>query len=127
MKVNNSRNFWKNVKPKREMNCERKMNTFISNARLKLGKNQANAKQHPETELFLFENYSYSSSRHHPKIIGHILKNKQKNNYVCFHEVIRLIKTKMEMKYNINRYEINRPRSRYWHKYSKYKVYSFSV
>ena len=37
-------------------------NTFISNAKLKLAKNQANAKQHPETELLLFENYSHSSS-----------------------------------------------------------------
>ena len=31
-------------------------NTFTSNARLKLVKNQANAKQHPEAELWLFEN-----------------------------------------------------------------------
>ena len=37
-------------------------NTFISNVRLKLAKIQANAKQHPEAELFLFENYSHSSS-----------------------------------------------------------------
>ena len=32
------------------------------NARLKLSKNQANAKQHFEAELFKFENYSHSSS-----------------------------------------------------------------
>ena len=37
-------------------------NTFISNARLKLAENQAKAKQHSEVELWLFENYSYSSS-----------------------------------------------------------------
>ena len=36
--------------------------TFISNVRLKLAKNQANAKQHPEAEPLLFENYSNSSS-----------------------------------------------------------------
>ena len=36
-------------------------NTFISNDRLKLAKKQANAKQHPEAELLLFENYSHSS------------------------------------------------------------------
>ena len=36
-------------------------NTFICNARLKLAKNQANAEQHPEPELLLFENYSHSS------------------------------------------------------------------
>ena len=35
-------------------------NTFISNTRLKLAKNQAKAKQHSETELSLFENYSLS-------------------------------------------------------------------
>ena len=34
----------------------------MSNARLKLSKNQANAKQHPEAELLLFENYSHPSS-----------------------------------------------------------------
>ena len=37
-------------------------NTFISNGRLKLTKNQANAKQHPEAEPLLFENYSHCSS-----------------------------------------------------------------
>ena len=38
-------------------------NNFISNARLKLAKkNQARAKEHRETILFLCENYSLSSS-----------------------------------------------------------------
>ena len=37
-------------------------NTFISNARLKLAKNQANAKQQPKNELLLFEHYSHSLS-----------------------------------------------------------------
>ena len=37
-------------------------NTFIGGARMKLAKNQANAEQHPEAELWLFENYSYSLS-----------------------------------------------------------------
>ena len=36
-------------------------NTFINKARLKLAKNQTNAKQHPEAEIVLFKNYSYSS------------------------------------------------------------------
>ena len=31
-------------------------NTFISNTRLKWAKNPANAKQHPEADLLLFEN-----------------------------------------------------------------------
>ena len=34
----------------------------MSHVRLKLAKNQANAKQHPQAELLLFENYSHSSS-----------------------------------------------------------------
>ena len=37
-------------------------NTFISNAKLKLAKNQANAKQHSQAELLLFEDHSHSSS-----------------------------------------------------------------
>ena len=37
-------------------------NTFISNARLKLAKNQAKAKQQPAAKLLLFENDSLSSS-----------------------------------------------------------------
>ena len=37
-------------------------NTFISNARLKLAKNQTNAKQHSEAELLRSENYWYFSS-----------------------------------------------------------------
>ena len=35
--------------------------TFISNVRLKLAKNQGNAKQQPEAELLLFEFFSHSS------------------------------------------------------------------
>ena len=31
----------------------------MSNTRLKLAKNQAKSKQHPEAELILFENYSH--------------------------------------------------------------------
>ena len=50
-------------------------NTFISKARLKLAKNQANAKQHPETELSLFENcFIILYQRYHPKIIRHSKK-----------------------------------------------------
>ena len=52
-------------------------NTFISNVRLKLAKNQANAKQYPEPELLLFENYSYSSSMLSSKINNTYSKNMQ--------------------------------------------------
>ena len=36
--------------------------------------------------------------RYYPKIVGHILKNKQKYKCVCIHEIIRLITMKMKMK-----------------------------
>ena len=89
-------------------------NTFISNARLKLAKNQLNAKQHPETELLLFENLHIFHQRYHPKIIEHILKTKQKNKCVCMHEIIRfiLMKKKMKIKKRSHRYNTYRPKPR---------------
>ena len=50
-------------------------NTFISNTMLKLAKNQAKVKQHPEAELLLFENYS--------KLIRNILRNVQKTSVLA--------------------------------------------
>ena len=74
-------------------------NTFISNARLKLAKNEANAKQHSEAELLLLlEIIHILYPRYHLKIIGHILKNKQTAKYICLHEIIRLMIMKMQMK-----------------------------
>ena len=98
-------------------------NTFISNTRLKLTKNQANAKQHPETEFLLFQNYSLSSYTLSSKNKGTYCKNKQKNECVCVHEITQLIimKMKMKMKKRSHKYDIIRPRSRHGHKYSKYK------
>ena len=70
-------------------------------------------------------NFGYLKIIHilHPKIIGHILKNKQKNKFVCIHEFMRLIimKMKMKMKNKSPRYDINKPKSSFGHKYSKYK------
>ena len=62
-------------------------------------------------------------SRYHPNIIGHILKNKEKNTCVCIHEIIRLIimKMKMKTKNRQQRYDMNKPRSGHGHKYCKYK------
>ena len=51
-------------------------NTFISNARLKLAKNQANAKQHPEAELLIIENYAHSSYTSSSKNYGTYSKSK---------------------------------------------------
>ena len=56
--------------------------------------------------------------RYHPKIIRHTLKNKQKNMYVCIHEIMRVIvmKMKMKMKNRSNRYDENRPKYSQGHK-----------
>ena len=53
--------FWKPVISNTNL-CFFISHTFISKARLKLVKNQANANEYPEAELLLFENYSHSSS-----------------------------------------------------------------
>ena len=52
---------------------------------------------------------------YYPKIIGHILKNKQKSKCACIHEIIRLtiIKIKMKMKKRAHTYDKNRPRLRH--------------
>ena len=60
-------------------------NAFISNVRLKFAKNQAYAKQHPRLNFYYLKIIQILHWRYHPKIIGHILKKKQKNKYVCAH------------------------------------------
>ena len=97
-------------------------NIFIQ-TRLKFAKNQANAKYHPEAKPLLVENYSLSSSTLLSKNNKTYSKNKQKNKCVCIHDIIWLIiiKTKMEMKNRLHRYDIKRPSSRHAHKYRKYK------
>ena len=54
-------------------------NTFISNA------NASNCSA--ATWGWTFAIILIFHQRYHPKIIGHILKNKEKNKWVCFHEV----------------------------------------
>ena len=68
----------------------------ISNARLKLAKNQANVKQHPEAELLVFENYSHYSST-----------LSSKNDRTCSKKIIQR--------------STDSPGSRHGHKYSKDK------
>ena len=55
--------------------------------------------------------------------MGHILKNKQKDECVCIHEIIRLIimKMKIKMKNRSHRYNINKPKSSYGYKYREYE------
>ena len=90
---------------------------FYRQWQAEIDKNQANAKQHPEAKLSLFENCSHSSSENNRTYS----KKKQRASVpVSVHEIIRLILMKMKMKNRSHRYDISRPRNRYEHKYSKY-------
>ena len=97
-------------------------NNFMCSVELKLAKYQANAKQQPEAEFWLFQNYSHSLSTLSSKNIKTCFWN-AKNKPVFLHEAARLIRMKMKvrMENRSSRYDINRPRSRHWYKYSKYK------
>ena len=113
-----SKNYYENTRRNQTTTTTRGffiINTFISNARLKLAKSQANAKQNPEAELLVFEIIHIFHQRYNPKALGHILKNKQNNRCICIHEIIRLLmmKMKMKMKNRSHRYKINRPKPRY--------------
>ena len=69
-------------------------NTFISNTRLKLAKNQAKAKKHLKAELLLFENYSPFSFKNNRRYSKKCTKNK----YTCLKEVTWLMTITMRLK-----------------------------
>ena len=71
---------------------------FISNARLKLGKNQAKAKQHSEAERMLFKNYSLYLSTLSSKNSMRYSIRFAKNKCVCFNEIISLLTMKIRLK-----------------------------
>ena len=58
---------------------------FYKQRQAEIGKKEANAKQHPEDELLLLDNYLHSSSDNRT-----YRKKKQKIKCVCFHEIILL-------------------------------------
>ena len=90
-----------------------------------MAKNKANAKQHPDAELLLFENYSHSSSTLSSKNNRRYSKIYTKSKCVCLNDAIRLMamKIRLEMKNRSRRYNINRPRPRYGQRYTKYKMF----
>ena len=97
---------------------------FYSNIRLKLEKS---IKQKLSNTLRL--SFCYLKiihilyPRYHPKVMVDILKNKPKDMNLCIHKIIRLIimKMRIKIKNRSHRYEMNIPRSRNKHRYSKYK------
>ena len=78
------------------------ISTFISNAKLKLAKNQAKAKQLPKVELLLNENYSRSSSTLLSKNNRTYSKKCTNNKCLNFNEVIRLMTMKTRLTMNID-------------------------
>ena len=101
-------------------------NTFISSTKVKLADIQARTKQHPETELLFFENYSLSSYMLPSKNNRRYSKKCAKNKCVCFNEItwlwLTVMKMRLKMKSRPNRYDLNRPRRRHGPKYTKYKM-----
>ena len=72
--------------------------TFISDARLKLAKNRAKAKQHPQAEFLLFKSYSLFSCTLSSKTNSRYSKKCTKNKFVCFNKVIGSMAMKMRLK-----------------------------
>ena len=97
---------------------------FTNNTFAKITKSQVKAKQHPEAELSLFENYLLFSSSLSSKNNTKYSKKCTKIKYVCLNEVIRLMAMKMrlKMKNRSHIYDINRTRLRHGHEYTKYKM-----
>ena len=87
---------------------------FYKQHQANIGKNQANGKQHPEAELSTSENYLHSPSTLSSNNNRTYSKKKQKNKYVCIHEIMQLITTKMKtrMKIDSRKCGINRSRCR---------------
>ena len=95
-------------------------NTFTSNARLKLTKNQATANQHPEP--LQFQNYSSTLKS---KNNWCYFKKSAKHKCVCFNKMnwLVLTKIKLKMKNRSYTYDINKSRFKHGKKYGKYKMY----
>ena len=104
-------------------------NFSIGNNRLKLAKNQEKAKQHPEAELLLYENYSVSSSVLLSETNIRYSKKCTKTSASCFNEIIWLIimKLRLKMKNRSHKYSTNRTRSRHGQKCTKHKMYLITM
>ena len=85
-------------------------NTFISNTRLNLAKNQAKAKQHPEAELLLSEYYPLSSSTLSSKNNRRYSKICVKTSTSVSIRLLIMMKMKLKMKNRLHRYAIKKPR-----------------
>ena len=62
-------------------------NPFISTTMLRLAKIKQMLSNTLRLSLCYLKTIHIFHPRYHPKIIGHTLKNKQKNKCVCIHEI----------------------------------------
>ena len=87
------------------------------------GKNYAMQSNTPKLNFCYLKIIHILHLCYHPKMLGHILKNKQTIKCVCIHEIIWLIimNMKKKMKNISHRYDINRPSSIHGYKCSKDK------
>ena len=83
-------------------------------------KNQANAKQHTEAELLLFENYLLLSSNLSPKNSRGYSKKYAKTSASVLMRLLMTMKMRLKMK---NRSH-NGPRPTHGLKYTKYEIYN---
>ena len=97
-------------------------NTLINNAKLKLAKNQAKAKQQPEAELLLFESYSLLSSKISSKNSREYSKKYTKTRAFVLMRLLMTMKMSLKMKNRSHIYNINGPKSIHGLKYTKYKI-----
>ena len=82
-------------------------------------------KEHPGAELLLFENYFLSSSKLSSKNSRRYPKYKiqiQKSSVSVLMRLLMAIKMRLKMKNRPHIYNINGPRPRHGHKYTKYKI-----
>ena len=97
-------------------------NTFTNNAKLKLTKNQAKAKQHPWTKLLLFENYSLLSSKLSSKNSRRYSKKYTKISISVLMRFSMIMKMRLEIENRSHIYNINDPRPIHGLKYTNYKI-----
>ena len=78
----------------------------------------------PRLKICDWKTIRFLRPRYHLKSAADIWKSVQKIKYVCFNEILWLTiwKINLKNKYRSHRYDINKPRYRHEHKYTKWKM-----
>ena len=87
-----------------------------------MAKNQAKAKQHPEAEPLLFQNYLLLSFKLSSKKSRRYSKKYTKTSAPVLIRLLMIMKMRLKMKNRSHIYNINRPRPIHGVKYTKYKI-----